>query len=286
MTGYGKASAVIGNRRYTVELRSLNGKQLDLGIRMPSAFREKEMELRKWLGQEVVRGKADLMIQYETEGPDARHELNVVLIGHYLDQLGELAHHRGLRTDTLLDAALRLPDVARSAQEEVTPEEWAQVHALIADAVTQFQAHRAQEGAVLESDFRHRIDLIATTEAGLDALLAARLDRVRARILQHVTENIERGRIDENRFEQEVLFYLEKMDVTEERVRLRAHLAYFIEIMEQGEEQGKKLGFIAQEIGREVNTLGSKANDAEIQRLVVGMKDELEKIKEQVLNVM
>lgn len=286
MTGYGKASAVIGNRRYTVELRSLNGKQLDLGIRMPSAFREKEMELRKWLGQEVVRGKSDLMIQYETEGPDARHELNVVLIGHYLDQLGELAHRRGLRTDSLLDAALRLPDVARSAQEEVTPEEWAQVHALISEAVTQFQAHRAQEGAVLETDFRHRIGLIAATEAGLDALLAARLDRVRARILQHVTESIERGRIDENRFEQEVLFYLEKMDVTEERVRLRAHLAYFIEIMEQGEEQGKKLGFIAQEIGREVNTLGSKANDAEIQRLVVGMKDELEKIKEQVLNVM
>jgi uncharacterized protein (TIGR00255 family) len=286
MTGYGKASAVIGSRRYTVELRSLNGKQLDLGIRMPGAFREKEMELRKWLGQEVVRGKADLIIQYETEGPDARHELNLPLIGHYLDQLGSLAHQRGMRSDMLLDAALRLPDVARSAQEEVSPEEWAQVRALVGEAVAQFQAHRVQEGAVLEADFRHRLGEIGATEAGLDALLSARIERVKARILQHVTENLERGRLDENRFEQEVLFYLEKMDVTEERVRLRAHLAYFQEIMEQGDEQGKKLGFIAQEIGREVNTLGSKANDAEIQRRVVGMKDELEKIKEQVLNVM
>jgi uncharacterized protein (TIGR00255 family) len=168
----------------------------------------------------------------------------------------------------------------------VSPEEWAQVRALVGEAVAQFQAHRVQEGAVLEADFRHRLGEIGATEAGLDALLSARIERVKARILQHVTENLERGRLDENRFEQEVLFYLEKMDVTEERVRLRAHLAYFQEIMEQGDEQGKKLGFIAQEIGREVNTLGSKANDAEIQRRVVGMKDELEKIKEQVLNVM
>lgn len=288
MTGYGKASTTAGPRRFTIEIRSLNGKQLDLGVRMPSRLREREMALRKDLGQTIVRGKADLTISYETDAAEGR-ALNEPLIHGYLETLERLAGERGYADPgaTLLDVAMRLPDTVSTSQESFDEQEWTQVRAAVEEALAAFQDHRAQEGATLEADFRRRVQVIADLEAGLDDLLNARIARVKDRIFNHLEEVIDRSRIDENRFEQEVLFYLEKMDVTEERVRLQAHCNYFLEMLALPEPgQGKKLGFIVQEMGREINTLGSKANDADIQRIVVGMKDELEKIKEQVLNVL
>lgn len=287
MTGYGKAHATAGPRRYTIELRSLNGKQLDLSVRMPSRLREREMELRKELSKGLVRGKVDLTINYETETPEGR-ALNEPLIGAYLDVLERIAAGRGYGKDvSLLDTAMRLPDTISTSAEAFDEEEWKVLEGAVGEALKAFQAYREQEGATLDADFRERVARISSWEAGLDDLLEARITRVRERIQGHLEEAMERSRIDENRFEQEVLFYLEKMDVTEERVRLKAHCAYFLEMLEAAESgQGKKLGFIAQEMGREINTLGSKANDADIQRIVVGMKDELEKIKEQVLNVL
>lgn len=288
MTGYGKATTTVGPRRFTIELRSLNGKQLDLGIRMPSRLREREMVLRKDLAAALGRGKADLTISYETDAAEGR-ALNEPLIHGYLTALEKIAAERGYGAPGagLLDVAMRLPDTVATSQEAFDEAEWNEVRQAISEAVSAFQDYRAQEGATLAADFEARVGRIAMLEEGLTPLLNARIDRVRDRIRNHLDEAIDRSRIDENRFEQEVLFYLEKMDVTEERVRLKAHCAYFLEMLGSAEAgQGKKLGFIAQEMGREINTLGSKANDAEIQRIVVGMKDELEKIKEQVLNVL
>jgi uncharacterized protein (TIGR00255 family) len=286
MTGYGKSASTIGSRRYTAEVRSLNGKQLDLSVRMPQAFREKEMELRKLLSSAIVRGKSDINLHYEADATDQR-ELNIPLIEHYLTHLEKLADKKGYEKDgRLLGTAMRLPDTVQQSREEVNEDEWKQIRRLVEGAVSQFLEFRIQEGRAMELDLRGRVDQILELESKLDPLLTERIERVRDRIQANFDEIKDRGRLDENRFEQEVLFYIEKMDVSEERVRLKAHCQYFTDILEADFGQGKKLAFIAQEMGREINTLGSKANDAEIQRFVVQMKDELEKIKEQVLNVL
>ncbi len=286
MTGYGKSASTIGSRRYTAEVRSLNGKQLDLSVRMPQAFREKEMELRKLLSSAIVRGKSDINLHYEADATDQR-ELNIPLIEHYLTHLENLADKKGYEKDgLLLGTAMRLPDTVQQSREEINEDEWKQIRRLVEEAVSQFLEFRIQEGKTMEMDLRGRVEQILELESKLDPLLTERIERVRDRIQANFDEIKDRGRLDENRFEQEVLFYIEKMDVSEERVRLKAHCQYFIDILETDFGQGKKLAFIAQEMGREINTLGSKANDAEIQRFVVQMKDELEKIKEQVLNVL
>jgi len=286
MTGYGKSASTIGSRRYTAEVRSLNGKQLDLSVRMPQAFREKEMELRKLLSSAIVRGKSDINLHYEADATDQR-ELNIPLIEHYLTHLEKLADKKGYEKDgLLLGTAMRLPDTVQQSREEINEDEWKQIRRLVEEAVSQFLEFRIQEGKTMEMDLRGRVEQILELESKLDPLLTERIERVRDRIQANFDEIKDRGRLDENRFEQEVLFYIEKMDVSEERVRLKAHCQYFIDILETDFGQGKKLAFIAQEMGREINTLGSKANDAEIQRFVVQMKDELEKIKEQVLNVL
>ena len=286
MTGYGKSASTIGSRRYTAEVRSLNGKQLDLSVRMPQAFREKEMELRKLLSSAIVRGKSDINLHYEADATDQR-ELNIPLIEHYLTHLEKLADKKGYEKDgLLLGTAMRLPDTVQQSREEVNEDEWKQIRRLVEEAVSQFLEFRIQEGKTMEMDLLGRVEQILELESKLDPLLTERIERVRDRIQANFDEIKDRGRLDENRFEQEVLFYIEKMDVSEERVRLKAHCQYFMDILETDFGQGKKLAFIAQEMGREINTLGSKANDAEIQRFVVQMKDELEKIKEQVLNVL
>lgn len=287
MTGYGKATARIGSRRYTAELRSLNGKQLDLSVRMPSAFRAKEMELRKALGAAIHRGKCDLSIQYAVEGAEPR-ELNKPLIGAYLERLGGIAQEHGYPTqdNALLAMAMRLPDVIQQSSDEIDEEEWSAIAALVEEAIAQFIAFREEEGKSLAADFTERIRSIQSLKEEVEPLLQARVDRIRERIQTNFNELKDKGRLDENRFEQEVLFYMEKLDVSEELVRLKAHCEHFTDVMNQAPAQGKKLGFIAQEIGREINTLGSKANDADMQRIVVQMKDELEKIKEQVLNAL
>jgi len=286
MTGYGKAEGVIGNRKYSVEVRSLNSKQFDLNIRMPSVFREKEMGLRKLLRESVIRGKCDFFLSYEQDPSEVKHEINTKLVQTYISQLEALADSSGVKGENLLGMAIRMPEALQSPQEKLDDDVWAGVEKLITHALKAFNTFRETEGAATLEDFNNRIKIIRDESINLDPLLDARLSRIRSRIKTNLSEAIDRSKIDENRFEQEVIFYIEKTDVSEERTRLAAHCNHFDEILADGIGQGKKLGFIAQEIGREINTLGSKANDADIQRLVVQMKDELEKIKEQVLNVL
>jgi uncharacterized protein (TIGR00255 family) len=286
MTGYGKAEGVIGNRKYSAEVRSLNSKQFDLNMRMPSVFREKEMGLRKLLRESVIRGKCDFFLSYEQDPAEAKQEINTKLVQTYISQLEALAESSGLKGENLLGMAIRMPDALQSPQEQLDDEVWSGVEKLIINALDAFNTFRETEGAATLEDFNNRIKIIRNESMNLDPLLDERLARIKSRIKTNLSEAIDRSKIDENRFEQEVIFYIEKTDVSEERTRLTAHCNHFDEILADGIGQGKKLGFIAQEIGREINTLGSKANDADIQRLVVQMKDELEKIKEQVLNVL
>jgi len=292
MTGYGKAEAHIGARKYTVEVRSLNGKGLDLSVRMPTRFREKEMELRKRVGKAVGRGKSDLFIHFESDASDVRHSVNAGLVQQYVDQLTPVFEANGVSVDHAegqlqkLGSVLRFPDIISAAKEAMDEAEWTSLQALVDDAVVQFQSYRTQEGEVLAADFKSRVERIETLRQELAPLLQARTDRTRSRLKSHLEADLPRDRVDENRFEHELIFYLEKLDVTEEMVRLEANCRYFGEMLEGDAGQGKKLGFIAQEIGREVNTLGSKSQDAGMQRIVVQMKDELEKIKEQILNAL
>ena len=292
MTGYGKAEAHIGARKYTVEVRSLNGKGLDLSVRMPSRFRPHEMELRKQVGQAVGRGKSDLLIHFESDASDVRNEVNAGLVQQYVDQLTPLFASNGIPEDHVagqlqkMQSALRFPDAVSASKDALEEGEWEALKALVTSASGQFKEYRTQEGAVLESDFRQRIGRIQELQGELAPLLEARTARTRGRLREHIELDIPRDRIDENRFEHELIFYLEKLDVTEELVRLEANCTYFLEMLDADAGQGKKLGFISQEIGREINTLGSKSQDAGMQRIVVQMKDELEKIKEQVLNVL
>ena len=286
MTGFGKAEGIIGNRKYSVEVRSLNSKQFDLNLRMPSVFREKEMGLRKLLRESVIRGKCDFFLSYEQDPSDAKHEINAKLVQTYITQLEALAEGAGLKEENLLGMAIRMPDALQSPQEQLDDDVWSGIEKLLTNALDAFNAFRETEGAATLEDFNNRIKTIRHASINLDPLLDERLARIKSRIKTNLSEAIDKSKIDENRFEQEVIFYIEKTDVSEERSRLTAHCDHFDEILADGIGQGKKLGFIAQEIGREINTLGSKANDADIQRLVVQMKDELEKIKEQVLNVL
>jgi len=286
MTGYGKAEGVIGNRKYTVEVRSLNSKQFDLNIRIPSIFREKEMGLRKTLREMVIRGKCDFFLSYEQDPSEVKHEINTKLVQTYISQLEALADSSGVKKENILGMAIRMPEALQAPKEQLDEAVWTGVEELVIQALNAFNTFRETEGAATLEDFNNRIKSIRNGSINLDPLLDKRLSKIRSRIKTNLAEVIDSSKIDENRFEQEVLFYIEKTDVSEERTRLAAHCDHFDEILADGIGQGKKLGFIAQEIGREINTLGSKANDAEIQRLVVKMKDELEKIKEQVLNVL
>lgn len=286
MTGYGKAEGVIGSRKYTVEVRSLNSKQFDLNIRIPSIFREKEMGLRKTLREMVIRGKCDFFLSYEQDPSEVKHEINTKLVQTYISQLEALADSSGVKKENILGMAIRMPEALQAPKEQLDEAVWTGVEELVIQALNAFNTFRETEGAATLEDFNNRIKSIRNESINLDPLLDKRLSKIRSRIKTNLAEVIDSSKIDENRFEQEVLFYIEKTDVSEERTRLAAHCDHFDEILADGIGQGKKLGFIAQEIGREINTLGSKANDAEIQRLVVKMKDELEKIKEQLLNIL
>ena len=283
MTGYGKAEGVVGNSKYNIEVRSLNSKQFDLNTKIPSIFREKEMELRKLLRSRVIRGKCDFFLFYELDLSEVKHEVNTEVIENYIRQLKAVSESND---SDLLALAMRMPEAMQSPKDELDDESWAEIEKLIVEALDKFDNFRSIEGEAIESDFVNGIKVIRDCSADLDLLLDARLKRIRERIRTNLEEAIDKNKIDEARFEQEVLFYIEKQDVSEERSRLAAHCDHFEEILSNGIGAGKKLGFVAQEIGREINTLGSKANDADIQRVVVQMKDELEKIKEQILNVL
>jgi len=286
MTGFGKAQGNFKHTSYTAEVRSVNSKQLDLNLRLNSALRDQEMELRKNLASELIRGKVDIAVYAEGVSDDKMFSLNQSLFDHYTEILKEAADKQGLDQSALLGNVLKLPEVLQSERKEKTQEEIDLAIALLFQAVKNFQEFRAAEGDQLRIDLTERLNIIRTLLTEVEKYEGERIVTVRQRMMDRFEELKEKVTMDEGRLEQELVYYIEKYDVTEEKVRLTAHLKYFEETMNSDEAAGRKLGFISQEMGREINTLGSKANHAEIQKIVVQMKDELEKIKEQVLNVL
>ncbi len=285
MTGFGRAEGVVRDRKITVEVRSLNSKQLDLQLKLHGPFREREPELRQWIGERVVRGKAEVHIHAESDKGIGRLSFDRELIAKYYNELKGIADDiaPGANTD-LLAQVLRMPDVTSMVQEDLLDDEWLSVLELVHSAMDAFDGFRLDEGARLRTELSDRVKSIVALLKEAEALDQGRVERTRERLQGKLAEL--KVDVDQARFEQELTYYLEKLDITEEKVRLRAHCTYFEETLGTDVQQGRKLNFITQEMGREINTLGSKANDATIQRTVVLMKDELEKIKEQVLNVL
>ncbi len=281
MTGFGKHVIQSPGKKITVELKSLNSKNLDINARVPQAYREKELVFRNRIARELERGKVDFSLYVELTGDQPSAEINGAIVKKYMEQLGELAEGD---SQNFLAMALRLPDALRTEREEIDPEEFAAIEAALQQALIALKEFRRDEGKALENDFRQRIEAILSHLDAVDKRDTDRLAAVRERLQRAVAEILEN--VDENRFEQELIYYLEKYDITEEKVRLAKHLEYFRQSLDSADSNGKKLGFICQEIGREINTIGSKANDAPMQRIVVQMKDELEKVKEQILNVL
>ncbi|WGD35965.1 YicC/YloC family endoribonuclease [Olleya sp. YS] len=282
MTGYGKSVLQLPTKKITIELKSLNSKNLDLNARMPSIYREKELDLRKLIANRLVRGKVDFSIFVETTADDTSTQLNAPVVKQYMHQLRDLLNTSD--DQELLKMAVRFPDALNTVREEIDNQEWEQIESEIKSALNSLTDYRLNEGKVLEQDFNDRIKNIAALLEQVIAMDPERIEGVRERLRKGVEEL--REKYDENRFEQELVYYIEKFDITEEKVRLDNHLNYFTESINSKDSNGKKLGFIAQEIGREINTIGSKSNYAPMQQLVVQMKDELEKIKEQLLNVL
>ena len=287
MTGYGIASFDAGNTKYTVEIKSLNSKFLELTLRLPKIFSDKEFQLRNDCNKQIERGKVSLTINVEQQNGVVRAAgINTVLLKQYYEQLKAVGAELGEPTNNLLQLALGLPEVVKYDEESVSEDEWKIVEKTFNQAVAAFQQFRADEGNVLEQDLKYRIGIILQNLKLVEVEEPKRVPLIRERLNQFLLEATNREAIDQNRFEQELIYYIDKLDITEEKIRLKTHCDYFVETLKNADANGKKLGFIAQEIGREVNTLGSKANDANMQKLVVGMKEELEKIKEQILNVL
>ena len=282
MTGFGKASLQLPSKKITVEIKSLNSKGLDLNTRMSSIYREMELGLRNQISQLLERGKIDFSLYIEVTGEETSSKINVPIVKGYMNQLKAV---NAAADDTeLLKMAIRMPDALKTEREEIDEKEWQEIQKVIHQALENIVQFRKDEGASLEIEFQMRIAKIRTLMNEAVAYDAERVATVKTRLRTALEEL--KASVDENRFEQELIFYLEKYDITEEKVRLENHLNYFIETLSGIEANGRKLGFITQEMGREINTMGSKSNHAEMQKLVVMMKDELEKIKEQVLNVL
>lgn len=286
MTGFGKQETELPGKKITIELRSLNSKQLDISTRLPSLYREKELELRGLIGKALERGKIDLSVHLEYTGEETNYIINKGAASDYYRHLIEIdAGLEKNKTTDFLSVIMRLPDVIRPEKEELDEEEWVIVEDAVKKATSDVIDFRKREGGSLISDFRKRIKLILENLEKIEPFEEKRIENIRIKLLNQLKEADEVN-FDENRLEQELIYYLEKLDITEEKLRLRKHCEHFNEVLENERSQGKKLGFIVQEIGREINTLGSKANHAEIQRTIVGMKDELEKIKEQLMNIL
>ncbi|EGV42122.2 YicC family protein [Bizionia argentinensis JUB59] len=281
MTGYGKSVLQLPTKKVTIEVKSLNSKNLDLNARMPSIYREKELSLRKLIGNQLERGKIDFSIYVEMTGEETSTQINKRAVKQYIKQLKEIVD--GDETE-LLKMAVRFPDALNTEREEIDENEWEIILTEVKTALKNIDIYRLDEGKVLEADFRDRVQNITSILEEIIAMDPERIAGVRERLQKGVEELKEK--VDENRFEQELVFYIEKFDITEEKVRLKNHLDYFIQALDSDDSNGKKLAFIGQEMGREINTIGSKSNFAPMQKLVVQMKDELEKIKEQLLNVL
>lgn len=282
MTGFGKSLLQLADKKIIIEIKSLNSKAIDLNTRIAQAYKEKELTLRKLISDTLERGKIDFTLTVENTSASSTSTLNTPVVRGYIEQMRAISPN-GPDVE-FLKMAVRMPDALTTPVEEVDEREFAQIEEQLVLALKQLQAFRSSEGAILQKDFELRIRNIQQLLTQVEALDTERLAAIRSR-MERAVEEI-RDRVDENRFEQELIFYLEKLDITEEKVRLANHLNYFLTTLEEPQSNGRKLGFIAQEIGREINTLGSKANHAQMQQIVVLMKNELEKIKEQVLNIL
>ena len=281
MTGYGKSVLQLPNKKISIELKSLNSKNLDVNARMPSMYRAKELDIRKLIAKHLVRGKIDFSLFVEITGEDTSSKINKTVVNEYIKQLKEVVDGD---TTELLKMAIRLPDAVTTERDEINEEEWNLIANGINDAISKIVAYRGDEGGILKQDFSERILNLKNLLDAVITMDPERIDGVRSRLERGISDIKEK--VDENRFEQELVYYIEKFDITEEKVRLDNHLDYFLKALNSDDSNGKKLGFISQEIGREINTIGSKSNYAPMQKLVVQMKDELEKIKEQLLNVL
>ena len=286
MTGFGKGEAALQNKKITVEIRSLNSKQLDLGLRLPAVYRQSEYEIRNIIARTIQRGKVDVFVTVESQAVETPARINKEVFREYLHQMTDTLAFAGIDADydAIVPVIMRLPEVISTETESISDEEHAALIAATEAAAARLDAFRMQEGAILIADLLGRVDRIESYKEEVVPFEKARTETIKARIL----DNLEKlqADVDRNRLEQEMIFYLEKLDITEEKVRLANHCRYFREVAAGEEGAGRKLGFIAQEMGREINTMGSKANESSIQILVVKMKDELEKIKEQVLNIL
>ncbi|HOK50829.1 MAG TPA: YicC family protein [Bacteroidales bacterium] len=287
MTGFGKATQSFGNKTLSVEIRSVNSKQFDLYLKLPNPYKEKELDIRQLLAQQIERGKVECTLTIEENIEAAGLKLNTAVIKDYFNQIQSIAADLNIElTDRILGTILRLPDAMKAENESITEEEWKTVESTLSAALNAFDEFRRQEGQNLANDLLTRVNLILEYLANVEPYEKERIERIRTRLKTNMSEALPNNNIDPNRFEQELIYYLEKLDITEEKVRLQNHCNYFVQTLNEPVSNGRKLSFIAQEMGREINTIGSKANDAQIQKLVVMMKDELEKIKEQLGNIL
>lgn len=281
MTGYGKSVLQLPTKKISIEIKSLNSKNLDVNTRMPSMYREKELIIRKLIASKLKRGKVDFSIYVEITGEETSSQINKTVLKQYMKQLRNVADGEDI---DFLQMALKLPDAIMTERDDIDEDEWALISSKIDNGLAKIEQYRLDEGKTLENDFRHRVENISNLLDDIIAMDPDRIDGVKERLSKGIADIKEK--VDENRFEQELVYYIEKYDITEEKVRLKNHLDYFIKALNSDDSNGKKLGFIGQEMGREINTIGSKSNYAPMQKLVVQMKDELEKIKEQLLNVL
>jgi len=285
MTGYGKCSKEVNGKKLTIEVRTLNSKGLDVNLKIPGMYREKENELRNLISNKLDRGKIDFWLNQEDLGESSNVKIDAGLVKSYYNQLTKIGTE--LNTDTdWMQIIFRMQDVVKPADGEITEKEWKGIEAVAIEALDQCMKFRRSEGEQLQIALIDHVKRIEELMTGVEPFETNRVTRLRERLMKNLEDSIKEGKVDKDRFEQEIIFYLEKLDITEEKIRLRSHLEYFVETLKSEGFNGRKLNFIGQEMGREINTLGSKANDSDIQKLVVLMKDELEKIKEQVLNVL
>lgn len=287
MTGFGKSELELPNKKVTIEVKSLNSKQIDLNTRMPAVYRGKELEIRALLSSRLERGKVDFSIFVESTGETLNHTFDKELAANYYREIKRIAEEiEQEKFNNYLPLVLKMPDVMKVVREDFNEEEWKVIEKSVLEAIEELNEYRLQEGRALSEEFTNRIQIIMDLLVQVPPYEEARIKVVKERIHKNLSEFSNDHKVDQNRFEQEMIYYIEKFDITEEKVRLHKHCTYFLESMNNEGPIGKKLGFICQEIGREINTLGSKANDVDLQKIVIQMKDELEKIKEQLLNIL
>ncbi|HOK35681.1 MAG TPA: YicC family protein [Paludibacteraceae bacterium] len=287
MTGFGKATCEYNNKKIVIEVKSLNSKQLDVSIKIPNLYREKELEIRNEISQKLERGKIDFSLFIENAGKETATQFNQTIIEGYYQQINDLSEYLGINPpNNWFDIFLRLPDSLKTEISELDENEWQAVKKAIQQAFDELKTFRMQEGKAVENVFYNKISNIQQLLNEIAPFEAERIEKIKEKLKEELESISDKVDYDKNRMEQELIYYIEKLDINEEKSRLQNHLNYFIQVLEEEQAQGKKLGFIAQEIGREINTLGAKANHSEIQKIVVKMKDELEQIKEQVLNVL